>query len=200
MIWGKKPEVPESAAEKTVAARDVSKWGLSPAVKSPETSAWDKLELKVLSSAEVENMLSTRFGKVRSALGVGTLIQGKLSFDTPVRIDGKLSGEVFSSEALIVGPSGLVDAQLEVASLVVLGTLKGKVKATQQIEVYSGGKLEAEVITSSLKVEEGAHFSGKCSMPENSKGRGAADLRAGKVDAKNAPGAKAGLVDEVQLH
>lgn len=120
------------------------------------------------SSEASTDVIAERFGKIRSALGPGTIIQGKLSFDTPVSIDGKLSGEVYSSKALIVGRQGVVEAKLlEVATLVVLGTVKGSVKASEGIELLKGGRIEGQVITPRLLVEEGAFFDGTCQMPSS---------------------------------
>lgn len=118
----------------------------------------------------LEDKLAERFGKIRSALGPGTVIQGKLSFDSTVRIDGKLGGDLFSSKALIVGETGQVDAQVDAASLIILGSVKGKIKAAERIEVWAGGKLEAEVTTPILVVEEGAYLAGSCSMTPASSG------------------------------
>jgi len=108
-----------------------------------------------------------KFGKVRSALGSGTVIQGKLSFDTPVRIDGKLSGEIFSSNALIVGESGVIEAQVEAASLIILGKVKGTVKVTERIELHAGGVLEGDIQAPTLVIHNGAQFNGNCSMGHN---------------------------------
>lgn len=111
-----------------------------------------------------EEVLTERFGKARSALGEGTIIQGKLSFDTPVRIDGKLSGEIFSSKVLIVGPAGLIDAKIEVAALIVLGSVKGDITATERVEIWTGATVEGKVRTSNLVIQEGSHFSGTSEM------------------------------------
>jgi len=107
-----------------------------------------------------------RFGKLRSALGPGTVIQGKLSFDTPVRIDGKLSGEIFSSEAIIVGAGGSIEGDIEVASLIVLGLVRGKVTAHQRVEVLSGGRLEADFAAPVFQMEDGGIFNGRASMSQ----------------------------------
>ena len=105
-----------------------------------------------------------RFGYVRSALGKGTVIQGKLSFDNPVRIDGKLGGEIFSTDTLIVGPDGIIDAQLKVKSLIVMGTVKGTINAAERVELLSGGKLEGDVKAAVFVVEENSVFNGNCAM------------------------------------
>jgi cytoskeletal protein CcmA (bactofilin family) len=111
-----------------------------------------------------EDSIADRFGIVRSALGDGTVIQGKLSFDTPVRIDGKLTGEIFSSKALIVGKTGVIDAKVEVACLIILGKVKGDIKATQLIELWEGGSLEGTIETERFTMEEGSLFNGRCKM------------------------------------
>ncbi len=105
-----------------------------------------------------------KFGKIRSALGPGTVIQGKLSFDTPVSIDGRLSGEVISTKAIVIGAGGVVDAVMNVASLVVQGKVKGKITATESIELLTGAELEGEMQTPSLIVQEGAILRASCSM------------------------------------
>lgn len=125
----------------------------------------------VAAPGNIEEMLLSRFGKTRSALGAGTVIQGKLSFDTPVRIDGKLSGELYSSRALIVGPTGQIDAQLEVQTLIVLGSLKGVVRASERIEILGGGVLEGEITTPVLVIQDGCKFSGGCKMVAATQGK-----------------------------
>jgi len=117
------------------------------------------------SLSAVEDRLSQRYGKARSALGVGTVIQGRLSFDTPVRIDGKLSGDVTSTKAVIVGQTGIMEAQIQVASLVVLGgVVKGDIKATERVEILQGGKIDGTITTPSIFVEEGSVINGSCNM------------------------------------
>ena len=137
-----------------------------PVVLNPAISAESKPEESSLTSPFVADKL----GKVRSALSVGTVIQGKLSFDTPVRIDGKLSGEVFSTDTLIVGESGILDAKIDVQNLIVMGKVKGQITVKESVKLMRGAQLEGVLNTRSLCVEEGAHFDGKCSMHSGLKG------------------------------
>jgi cytoskeletal protein CcmA (bactofilin family) len=132
-----------------------------PGVLTRSTPAVSQKEAS--SSAEPKN-LEDRFGKLRSALGPGTVIQGKLSFDTPVRIDGKLSGEIFSSRELIVGDMGEIDAVVEVASLIVQGKVRGNIKATERIELWAGGSIDGDIEAPVVVMEETARFTGNCKM------------------------------------
>lgn len=165
-FWKKKDEQPAISTPETPSASNPTPTP-SPSKAAPVAAAATVQPQPPVANREVgssEEELQERFGKIRSALGPGTVIQGKLSFDTPVRIDGKLSGEIFSSKALIVGSAGTVEAQIEASILVVQGTVRGNVAASERIEIANGGRLEGDVKTPVLVVEEGALFSGGCSM------------------------------------
>ena len=114
-------------------------------------------------SIAVEDDLKRRLGdNVKSALGAGTVIEGKFKFDSPVRIDGSLTGEVSSSSVLIVGQGAVVEGEIDVGSLIVLGSVRGRVSANELVEVRAGGALEADIETSRICIDDGAYFQGSC--------------------------------------
>lgn len=100
--------------------------------------------------------------EIRSALGPGTVIEGKLRFDAPVRIDGNLIGEVTSSSMLVVGEQAVVKAIVSVGTLVVRGQVTGQVEAADKVEIKDGGILEANIKTKQLIIDEGGFFRGGC--------------------------------------
>lgn len=130
----------------------------------PKLSEQDKQSSVVTKASSLEEELLRRFGRIRSALSPGTVIQGKLSFDSAVRIDGKLSGEVFSSQTLLIGATGQVDASIEAETVVVLGKLKGNLKAKARVEVFPGAEVQASIMAPTLVVHEGAFIQGQCQM------------------------------------
>jgi|GEM_PF-278068 len=112
-----------------------------------------------------EEDLARRFGsRVKAALGPGATIQGKLTFESPVRIDGSLVGEVTSTSTLIVGEQGSVQAEVKVGSLVVFGQVSGNVVAQDLVEIKKGGRLEANIQAARLVIEDGGIFEGRSSM------------------------------------
>jgi len=116
---------------------------------------------------ELEKTLTDRFGQIQSALSRGTKIEGKLSFDKPVRIDGELKGEVVAPTALVVvGADAKIDAQLEASVLVILGEVRGAVRALKRVELLAGGTVIGDIETSELVIEQGSSFNGSCKMPE----------------------------------
>jgi cytoskeletal protein CcmA (bactofilin family) len=116
-------------------------------------------------SISVEEDLKRRFGSnIRSALGAGTVIEGTFRFDSPVCVEGTLSGEVYSSSALIVGEGASVSGKITVGSLIVLGTVEGSVEAEELVEIRSTGSLEADIITKRIAIEDGGRYNGRCTL------------------------------------
>jgi cytoskeletal protein CcmA (bactofilin family) len=97
-------------------------------------------------------------------LGQGIEIKGTLRFEGSVRIDGKFVGKVISPATLIVGPTAVVDGEVEVGEIEVHGALRGQVKASQRATIHGTGRVDADLDTLSLVIEPGAHFNGRCEM------------------------------------
>ena len=103
-------------------------------------------------------------GEIKAFLGEGTDFKGILTFEGTVRVDGKLEGEVYTKDTLIVGESAVVAAEINVHTIVISGVVKGNINATGKIEVHRPGKLFGNVKTPSLYIEEGVIFEGNCAM------------------------------------
>ena len=104
-------------------------------------------------------------GTLSGFVGSGTAITGEATFKSLLRIDGKFSGRIASpSGTLIVGAGGVVDANIEVSVATIQGTVNGDIIATQRIELGRAGKLNGNIQTPSLMIEQGAVFEGSCKM------------------------------------
>ena len=115
-------------------------------------------------SSQIKPTNGNAWQDVRVSLGPDAEVTGKLSFTTPTRIEGKLKGEVRASDLLVVGPQAVVQATVRATKLVILGELRGQVEGASRVEICAGGRLFADVETSSLVVEEGATFEGHSRM------------------------------------
>ncbi len=99
-------------------------------------------------------------------LGKDTEFDGKFSFTGAARVDGKFSGEIYSSGTLIVGESALIRSQINVGDAIINGEVHGEVFAEHRIEIKSRGKLFGNVQTPELVIEEGAIFRGDSKMKD----------------------------------
>ncbi len=104
-------------------------------------------------------------GTLSGFVGGGTILTGEANFKAMMRVDGHLSGRVSStSGTLIVGANGKVDANIEVAVAVIHGTINGDIIATQRLELGRAAKVNGNIQTPSLIIEQGAVFEGSCKM------------------------------------
>src|SRR5712691_4382387 len=104
-------------------------------------------------------------GNLSGFVGSGTVVTGEANFKALMRVDGHLSGRISSSSGtLIVGANGKVDANIEVAIAIVHGTVNGDIVATQRLELGRAAKLNGNIQTASLVIEQGALFEGSCKM------------------------------------
>lgn len=99
----------------------------------------------------------------------GSLFQGELTFEETFRIDGKFEGTIRSGSELILGDSAEVNAEIYVRRLSVNGSLRGSVDASEKVEILSRARVNADVRTPLLKVEEGAFLQGRCHMDDRGK-------------------------------
>jgi cytoskeletal protein CcmA (bactofilin family) len=103
-------------------------------------------------------------GEINTLLGKGTTFEGKLTFEGTVRIDGKLKGEVFSDDVLIIGEGAYVEAEIDIGEIIIQGTVVGNVRAKRAIEIHSPGKVKGDLHTPSLQVDKGVVFEGRSFM------------------------------------
>ena len=104
-------------------------------------------------------------GTLSGFVGNGTSVTGEATFKAMLRVDGHLSGRVSSgSGTLIVGANGKVDANIEVAVAVIHGTINGDIIATQRLELGRAAKVNGNIQTPSLVIEQGGIFEGSCKM------------------------------------
>jgi len=102
--------------------------------------------------------------EINAFLGKDTEFEGKFSFTGAVRIDGKFSGEIFSSGTLIVGESAVINSKVHVGDMILSGEVHGDIVAVNKIEINVPGKLFGNIQTPKLVIKEGVIFEGNCTM------------------------------------
>jgi cytoskeletal protein CcmA (bactofilin family) len=104
-------------------------------------------------------------GLLSGFVGNGTTLTGEANFKGMLRVDGHLSGQVKSEGGtLIVGNNGQVDADIEVAIATIHGAVNGDITASQRLELGRAAKVNGNIQTPSLVIEQGAVFEGSCKM------------------------------------
>ncbi len=110
--------------------------------------------------------MSRRRSQLDGFLDAGSELEGTLRFRDTFRVEGTFRGEVRSGGELHVGEQGVVEGELEVGRLFVVGRVQGSVRASERVVIAPGGRLEGDLKTPSLRLEEGAIFDGYCQMTQ----------------------------------
>ncbi len=97
-------------------------------------------------------------------IGKGMTVEGKLTFDSAVRIDGVFKGEIEAKGMLVVGNDAFIEATVKVDTLIVTGEISGVVEAAKRVEIQAPGKIIGEVRTPNLIIGDGAVIDGSCVM------------------------------------
>lgn len=103
-------------------------------------------------------------GNLTAFLGEGTSFKGTLTFEGTVRIDGKLEGEIFTKDTLVVGQGAQVTATIQAGVVEIGGTVHGNVTADRKVDIRASGRLYGNISAPSLVIEEGVVFEGTCTM------------------------------------
>jgi len=117
--------------------------------------------------------------RITTTLGRETDFNGVMRFKDSLKIDGAFSGEIVSSGFLYVEQGATITANIRVGSVVVGGTVKGNIEATEKLEMLTTGKVFGNIRTAKLKIADGVVFEGKCEMIKNPQ---AINVFAGPVD------------------
>jgi len=95
--------------------------------------------------------------KTASFISDGLVVQGNISGEGNMRLNGKIQGDInLRNGALHIEPSGIVEGNIVVRQLVIAGKVKGTIETSEALEIAATGRFEGEVKTQSLQVEEGA--------------------------------------------
>lgn len=97
-------------------------------------------------------------------IGPSILINGKLSGDEDLTVRGRVEGELSLTRTLIVEPSGIVKANVEVKNAIVSGVVVGNITATESVELTREGRMVGDIRSPRVIIVDGASFRGRVDM------------------------------------
>jgi cytoskeletal protein CcmA (bactofilin family) len=132
----------------------------------------------------------------RAVIGATLRISGEISGEEELIIQGKIEGKiVVKGQGVTVGKSGKVKANIHARSIRVEGEVRGDLFGEQEIILEASGDVEGNLISPSVRLENGSRFKGSIDM-ERAKSTAAAPPVAaikpgGLQTAAGRPGAEA---------
>jgi len=113
-------------------------------------------------SAHVTESASAPAGRTISKISAGLKINGELSGDSDVYIDGEVQGKIrLGNTRVTVGPNGRVQADIDAREIVVDGTVQGNLKAGERAHFGASSRVTGSVVTPRIGVDDGARLRGK---------------------------------------
>lgn len=108
---------------------------------------------------------------ISTLLGRDTEIEGTLTFNETIRVDGRIKGKLVSSSGtVIVGEKATIDAEVQVAVAIIRGKITGKIVADQRIEIYAPAEVNGDISAPTITIDSGVVFNGQCKMQSRAGG------------------------------
>ena len=124
--------------------------------------------------------------KVLTLISDGCKFEGNLSSPSTTKIDGHVVGNLRGESGIIIGEKGIVEGNVNAVDVVILGTVKGNVKA-HKLEIKRSGSLNGDISVEEFVTEAGSKFNGTSKMGDKSK----SNIIDMKVDMKD---------NEIEIH
>lgn len=111
----------------------------------------------------------SRSGDLNTIVGKGSSLEGTLKVENSVRVDGRIKGNLTTTELLVIGKDGEIEGDIIAKNAIIGGRVRGKVSATGKVVLESKAVFMGELKTSRLVIDDGAIFDGRCSMQRDGK-------------------------------
>jgi len=125
--------------------------------------------------------------KASACVSQGIKIRGELTGTEDLFVDGVIDGKItLANSALTIGPNATVKAEISARELVVRGRAEGKFTATERIQIWHTARVEGDLKSERIAIEEGAELRGK--------------VEAGKVQNTGTAGEAVGHGKKTEAH
>lgn len=115
---------------------------------------------------------SRRDGANKITLGPNDSLDGKLTYNGSLTVQGQAQGEFRVSGNFEAGSGSTVKALIEGSNVTIKGEVEGVLTARDKLTIGKSGKLSADVTVKRLQIEDGASFNGHVRMGSSEQSSG----------------------------
>jgi cytoskeletal protein CcmA (bactofilin family) len=90
---------------------------------------------------------------------------GQLTFERPLLIKGRLKGSITSAGDVYINRGAVVEAKIEAGNVWLKGSVKGEIKTSGRLELFSGSSMDGNISIPDLVIQSACYFRGYCDMP-----------------------------------
>ncbi len=99
-----------------------------------------------------------------TVIGSSIVIDGEISGDEDLVIQGTVKGRISLKESLMVESSGVVEADIETQNVEIGGRVTGNITATDKVELKSDCRVVGDIKAPRILIADGASFKGNVDM------------------------------------
>jgi cytoskeletal protein CcmA (bactofilin family) len=107
---------------------------------------------------------SKRDGLRRFTMGPNDSLEGKLTYEGHVHVDGRAEGEFRVTGNIEVASGANVKALLEASNVTIKGEVEGTLKARDRLILGKNAKMSGDITVRRLQIEDGASLNGHVRM------------------------------------
>jgi cytoskeletal protein CcmA (bactofilin family) len=118
----------------------------------------------VAESTPIEAAQDKRDGLRRFTMGPNDSLEGKLTYEGHVHVDGRAEGELHVSGNIDVASGAKVKALLEASNVTIKGDVEGALNARDKLILGRNARLTGDISVRRLQIEDGASLNGHVRM------------------------------------
>ena len=99
-----------------------------------------------------------------TVIGAGITIDGEVTTDEDVVVQGTLRGTLVAKDAVSVEHGGAVEADITGGPIAVAGTVTGNIISSDRVDLQNGAKVIGNVKATRITIADGAQFKGNVDM------------------------------------
>lgn len=103
--------------------------------------------------------------RIDCLIGAGTVIEGNITFNGGLRVDGQVHGNVLAGDdkpgTLVLSEQARIEGEIRVSHVVINGTVVGPVYAVEYVELQAKANVTGDVHYRTLEMQLGAVVQGR---------------------------------------
>ncbi len=99
-----------------------------------------------------------------TVIGAGITIEGELTSDEDVMVQGTIRGKLVAKDAVTVESGGVVEADIAGGPVAISGSVTGNIHSNDRVDLQNGAKVVGNVKATRITIADGAQFKGNVDM------------------------------------
>ncbi|CAN5903357.1 hypothetical protein BH11MYX4_BH11MYX4_54930 [soil metagenome] len=99
-----------------------------------------------------------------TVIGAGITIEGEVTSDEDVVVQGTLRGQLVAKDAVTIEPGGVVEADITSGPVAIAGAVTGNISSSDRVDLQNGAKVVGNVKATRITIADGAQFKGNVDM------------------------------------